>query len=241
MLGSQASMETYLGRFINAVDLLQHNSDYMPTRADIQKSVLLDYVTALKNSNNEVNLKEAILSDLRSKRLNLSFKSVSSVPDKTIEAIIANILSYVGAENGVDNSVYKAIKVYKQKIHPKTKSKKADGTSGPSRSERTYTALSGYLSQTIHLLTNTPGLIYQPNNASISISNLMTVNNTFAQLNLDIATAEQNLKTARITRQNLFNGADGVKQKVKVISMYLASFEGGKKSTIYQQFAALFK
>ena len=35
MTASQASMETYLGRFINAIDLLLNKADYAPLRTDI--------------------------------------------------------------------------------------------------------------------------------------------------------------------------------------------------------------
>ena len=233
---SQTSMDTFLGRFENAITLLQSDNDYQPSKVDIQKAALVAFVAQLRQSTNTVNLLAANLKTLRTQRTNLAFKYTSDMPDSTLEALISNILNYIGAENGQDNSVYKAIKDYMKKLRPKSKSTNEDGSRGPSRSEKTFTALSSYFENTVHLLTNSVGLIYAPSNPNLKIANLTALSDTFAQLNRDIAAAERDEQTARKERQELFKGERGANNLAKDIKMYLSSYEGGKSNAKYLQF-----
>jgi hypothetical protein len=233
---SQTSMDTFLGRFENAITLLQNDNDYQPSKVDIQKAALIAFVTQLRQSTNTVNLLKTNLKTLRTQRTNLAFKYMSDTPDTTLEAIMVNVINYLGAENGQDNSVYKAIKDYMKKIRPKVKSTKEDGSRGPSRSEKTYTALASYFENTVHLLTNSVGLIYNPSNPNLKIANLTALSNTFSQLNRDIAAAERDEQTARQERQELFKGDRGANNLAKDIKMYLSSYEGGKNNAKYMQF-----
>ena len=56
MSSSQSSMDSYLGRFENAITLLQNDPDYSPNKVDIQKTFLLNFVNTLHQSNNNVSL-----------------------------------------------------------------------------------------------------------------------------------------------------------------------------------------
>lgn len=241
MRSSQLSMETYLGRFENALFLLENDADYLPNRTDIQKSSLAQFSIELKESNSRVRLLETALQDFRTHRNSMAFKRIATNPENTVEAIIMNVLNYIGAENGKENSVYKAIKGFNSKMNPKTKTVRSNGTKGNSRSEKTFTALSGYLAQVIHLISNTPNLIYNPSNQSIKLDKLISLQQEIHNLNLSIAGAERNLKDARILRQKLFNGEHGAKQKAVAIKLYLASYSGGKQNPKYIQFVNAFK
>lgn len=235
---SQTSMDSFLGRFENAITLLQNDNDYQPTKVDIQKTALVAFVAQLRQSTNAVNLLKANLKRLRNQRTNLAFKYSSDTPDTTLEALMMNILNYVGAENGQDNGVYKAIKDYMKKIRPKSKSTKEDGTRGRSRSEKTFTALDSYFENMVHLLSNSIGLIYNPSNPNLKIANLTALSSTFSQLNRDIAAAERDEQSARQERQVLFKGERGANNLAKDIKMYLSSYEGGKSNAKYLQFVA---
>lgn len=233
---SQTSMDTFLGRFENAITLLQNDNDYQPSKVDIQKTALVAFVAQLRQSTNTVNLLASNLKTLRTQRTNLAFKYTSDTPDSTLEALMLNTLNYVGAENGQDNSVYKALKDYMKKLRPKSKSTNEDGSRGPSRSEKTFTALASYFENMVHLLTNSVGLIYSPSNPNLKIANLTALSNTFSQLNRDIAAAERDETTARKNRQSLFKGERGANNLAKDIKMYLSSYEGGKSNAKYIQF-----
>lgn len=231
-------MDSFLGRFENAITLLQSDPDYAPTRPDIQKVALLSFVASLHQCNTAVSLAEANLKTLRNQRTNLAFKHYSTTPDTTIEAVIDNIAHYIAAENGVDNSVYKAIKAYLTKIRPHPKSTKTDGSKGPSRSEKTFTALAGYFENIVHLIGNTPTLVYNPTNPALKVSTLLSFSDSFSQLNKDIAGSERDEKAARKDRQDLFNGEKGAKTMAKDIKQYLLSYVGGKQNAKYVQFTS---
>lgn len=236
MVSSQSSMDSYLGRFENAITLLQNDPDYLPTRADIQKAALLTFVTQLRQSSNTVSLLASNLNTLRAKRHDMAFKQVSNTPESSIEAIISNVLNYVGAENGKNHSVYKSIKAYIGKMRPKAKTTNEDGSKSPSRSEKTFTALEGYFEHVVHLISNSTGLIYNPSNTALQITKLTALANDFSQLNRDIATAERDETTARADRRALFIGERGAKNLAKDIKMYLSSYSGGKQNPKYIQF-----
>lgn len=238
MNGIQSSMDNFLGRFENAVTLLQNDNDYLPTRLLIQKAELLVFVAKLHQSNNNVSLLQVEASTLRTKRHNMAFKSTSQTPGATIEAVMMNVLHYIGAENGQEHSIYKAIKAYLAKMRPKTKTKKEDGSKSPSRSEKTYTALAGFFEHIVHLITNATNLVYTPSNASLQINTLLSLATDFAQLNKDIASAERDESEARTARQALYKGENGAKDLTKYIKMYLMSYVGGRENPKYQQFVS---
>ena len=147
-----------------------------------------------------------------------------------------NILNYIGAENGKEHSVYKAIKAYLVKIRPKSKTINTDGSKSPSRSEKTFTALESYFGHVVHLLSNSVGLIYNPSNATLQLTNLTALSNIYATLNRDITLAAKDEKTARDNRRELFGGSRGAKNLAKDIKMYLSSYPGGKQNAKYLQF-----
>lgn len=236
MAGSQSSMDSYLGRFENAITLLQNDPDYLPNKVDIQKTALLNFVNTLHQSNNKVSLLATNLRTLRTQRNDLSYKYTSSTPNDCLESIMDNILNYVGAENGKDNSVYKAVKAYLIKMRPKSKTLNSDGTKSPSRSEKTFTALESYFGHIVHLLSNSAGLVYSPSNATLQLANLTNLANNYATLNRDITMAEKNEKTARDERRELFGGIRGARNLAKDIKMYLSSYPGGKQNPKYLQF-----
>jgi predicted nucleic acid-binding Zn-ribbon protein len=229
-------MDSYLGRFENAITLLQNDPDYSPNKVDIQKTALLNFVSALHQSNNKVSLLTSNLRTLRTKRNDWAYKYSSATPNNSLESIMDNILNYVGAENSKEHSVYKAIKGYLTKIRPKAKNVNADGSKSPSRSEKTFTALESYFEHTVHLLNNSVGLSYNPSNATLQLANLTTLANDFATLNRDITVVQKDEKTARDERRDLFQGSRGAKNLAKDIKMYLSSYPGGKHNAKYLQF-----
>lgn len=236
---SHISLNAFLVRFENVITLLQNDTDYQPSKVDIQKSALLAFVTQLHQSNNKVSLLETNLKTLKSKRLNMSFKSRSTTPNLCLQSIMINVLNYIGAENGKEHSIYTTIKSYLGKLTPKPKIINEDGSKGNSRSEKTFSALASYFENMIYLISNANNLIYTPTNPTLKLANLSAISTDFLQLNKDIIIAEKNEKAARQERQALFNGNRGAKELLKDIKMYLLSYEGGKQNVKYFQFMAI--
>jgi hypothetical protein len=145
-----------------------------------------------------------------------------------------NVLNYIGAENDTNNSVYLALKGYLRKIRPTNKPKKTDGTKSPSQSERTFVSLAGYMTAVVHLISNTPDLVYSPSNPKLSISNLMVVRDQLTALNNDIAEKQSKLSQSISDRRDSFNTTIRL---IPSIKRYLASYNGGKNNSKYIQFS----
>lgn len=236
-MASQMSHENRIGRFENGLALLQTWMDYLPANLLITIAVLLTFVDTVRAKNNEVANLLTALTNNRNQRKPLVFKTKTSDVN-CLQNRINNIASYLKAEFGKTSGAYQQVYALYKRIsptYPKKKEPNLPRGAGRSPSERSFVAVVGY-GYEVHAIINSLGAAYNPSNTAITVANFITFLDTLNTLNKDIAVALKDYGDAVTAREDLYEGAEGLDNRISMIKSYLASFTGGKTGQKYVEY-----
>lgn len=238
---SQRSFETRFGRFYSANELLQSNPDYSPMNALIQKVALSTFIDDIKAKDEAVNLAYTHYREKVKIRRENGFNGKDGL-ENCLENRIRAIASYIGAELGRSSSAYKIIRDFIKKINPVYKKKDAEAPRGAglSPSEQSFVALIGYGVQTTQIIQDL-GASYSPTNSDIRLEAMQNICSQMESWTKVIASAENAWAEAVRRRLELYDGKNGMADRIVMIKDYLASFPGGKKNQHYIEFDRIIK
>lgn len=239
---SLRSFETRFGYYQNANAVLQTWGDYTPTNPVITKAANTAFISDVGVKNGEVTTKEQAFLDNRNERRTITFRVIEGADINCLENRIRNIGSFIEGELPTRKAAIKKIKSFIRKIKPLYK-KRTEGEprgAGMSPSERSFAALVGYAKSVKGIITGL-GLSYSPTNPNIQLANFSAFIDHIDQLNQDVATTEEVYGNAARERKDLYDGLNGMTDRIKLIRKYLASFPGGKLSPHYIEFSQAIK
>jgi hypothetical protein len=241
MGASQRSFETRFGRFVSANELVQAKTDYEPIKTLIKKPSLVTFIADVAAKDQAVNLTYLHYRENVMKRRVNGFRDKANL-ENCLENRIRNSMAYVGAEIGRTSPAYKMIKDFIKKIAPKYKKKEKDAPKGEGKSpsEQSFVALIGYGKQTAQI-TGDLGAAFNPSDPDIKSAAMLTFCETMETYTTDIAKSEILWAEAVKQRKAIYDGTDGMAERIVLIKDYLASFAGGKKSQDYIEFDRLIK
>lgn len=234
---SQMSYENRIGRFENGLALLQTWGDYLPANVLITIAVLLTFVADVRAKNEEVANLLTNLTNNRNLRKPQVFKTKTSDLN-CLQNRIDNIVNYLKAEFGKTSGACQQVYSLFKRIsptYPKKKEPNLPRGSGRSPSERSFVAVTGY-GYEVHAIINSLGATYNPSNTAITVVNFKTFLDTLNTLNKDIAVDLKNYGDAVNDRIELYEGAEGLDNRMSMIKSYLASFPGGKTGQKYVEY-----
>jgi hypothetical protein len=238
-MSSQMSFAAILGRFLGGIVVLKNVLAYNPAKLCLVLTNLESVAADAEAKNSAAIITGTKLKELRNERRSISFRSKESDVN-CIENLIRNIASYLKAELGAKNPSYSAVDSIVKKIAPPNDPREEvkegeEPKKSNSASEKSYTALGGFCTNVLALITEM-GEAYKPSNTNISAAAFKAKADRLVQLNGLITTAGTNYKNAVNERDEVYNGADGINSLFSQIKDYLASFEGGKKNPDYIAF-----
>ncbi len=239
MPSSQSSFETRYGRFSSGTGLIQDITTYNPAKEIIKKANLTSFLAEAAVKDAKVNSTNTFYREkVKERRIN-GFRDKDNLSN-CLENRIRNIYSYVGAEFGHDSITYKKIKSFLDKIAPKYDKKDpgAPAGQGKSPSEQSFVALIGF-GRRVGELIDDLGVAYNPGNTDITLVALGELCDMMETLTKDIAKAEIEWSKAVKARKEIYDGKDGMTDRIKAIKDYLASFDLGKKSPDYINFCRI--
>lgn len=238
---SQRSYETRRGRFVSGNELVQAKTDYNPMKEIIKKDKLTLFIAEVGTRDEAVSVSELHYRDkVKIRRIN-SFRDKANL-ENCLENRIRNAMAYVGAEIGRTSPAYKMIKGFIKKIKPTYKKKKPDAPKGEGKSpsEQSFVALIGYGKQTAQI-TGDLGSAYTPSDPDIQSANMLTFCEQIETWTKEVASKEVIWADAVKKRKEIYDGKDGMKDRINTIKDYLASFPGGKNSQDYIEYDRLIK
>ncbi|MEI8201984.1 MAG: hypothetical protein WCH34_03170 [Bacteroidota bacterium] len=239
MAGSQRSFESRKQRFTNANEGIQGKSDYDPNRDLIKKAILTAFIASLNVKDAAVLVK---INDYREKarlrRINC-FREKGCL-DNCLENRIRNAYAYVCAEFGRDSSPARIIKAFLAMIAPVyvKKDPNSPDTKGKSPSEKSFGSLINKGKEIAAVLDDL-GADYNPSDPDISAASILALCELMDTYSKNIAKAEVAWSKAVSERKDLYDGPEGMTERIKIIKDYLASFPGGKKNQDYKDFCRL--
>lgn len=241
MAPSQKSFETRFGRFYSGNELLQANPDYNPQNILITKPELNTFISDVSAKDEAVNLAYKNYRDKVKIRRENGFRDNENL-ENCLENRIRTIASYVGADIGRTSASYKIIKDFIKKIKPiyKKKDPEAPRGDGKSPSEKSFVALIGYGVQTTQIIKDL-GAAYSPVNADIQVVAMQDFCTQMEKWTVQIVAAENIWAEAVRLRLELYDGNNGMSDRIVMIKDYLASFPGGKKNQNYIEFDRIIK
>lgn len=241
MAVSQRSFETRYGRFYSANELLQSNPEYNPQNAVITKPALNEFISDVAAKDEAVNIAYRHYRDKTKIRRENGFKGKENL-ESCLENRLNAIASYLGAELGRSSAAYKIIKGFIKKINPvyKKKDPETPNGNGYSPSEQSFVALIGYGVQTTQIIKDL-GDDYNPSNADLKAETMRDFCLQMETWTKEIASLENAWAEAVRRRLELYDGKNGMAERIVMIKDYLASFPGGKQNQNYIEFDRIIK
>ncbi len=117
-----------------------------------------------------------------------------------------------------------------------------DKTLSKSPSEKTFASIAGFLEEVITLvegIADPPG--YDPPDAKLTLSELTTLRTQIMAANNEVTTTMDIYGKTNSTRKELYDGQDGMQDRIRLTKSYLGSFSGGKKSSHYVEYSQAIK
>lgn len=235
---SQRSFENRLGRFNNGLSILQTWGDYLPANVLITIAALVAFAADVIAKNELVATLLTNLTDKRNERKPLVFRSKTS-DENCLQNRIDNIQNFLKAEFGKTSGAYQKVhSLYKHLMpkYPKKSDPPEPRGAGKSPSERSFVAGIGY-GYEVYAIINSLGASYSPGNTAIIAANFLTFLDSLNTLNKDIAVALKDYGDAVNEREQLYDGPEGLDNRVSMIKSYLASFTGGKQGQKYVEYS----
>lgn len=108
--------------------------------------------------------------------------------------------------------------------------------------EKTFASVVTFLTEVIALVGAIGGgLVYSPPDPKLTLAELTALRNQIDSLNSQVATAMKEFGNTNRDRKTLYDGLNGMVDRIAMIKAYLASFPGKKKSNNYIEFAQAIK
>lgn len=241
-MASQASFETVVGRFQNAVSLLSGVPGYTPTNELIIHANLNNFISEIISRNRDVDTSRALLGSKRETRKQLAYKIKSENP-YCLENRLAAVLSYLKGDLTSEKSAIKQIDSLLKRIKPvyprKDPANPLPRGAGKSPSEKSYTSLVGNARSIIAILETLSG--YKPSNKNILVDDLKAITNLLEQLNMETTQLLEDYGSAVNAREELYKGNTGLAERKNLIKNYLAALEGGRQNIHYREFSEALK
>lgn len=111
-----------------------------------------------------------------------------------------------------------------------------------SRSEKTFVSITGFLNEVITLadgIADPPG--YTPPDFKLSMSELINLCNEIQNANDEVTAARETYSNANSKRRKLYDGDEGMQDRIRLTKNYLGSFSGGKKSDHFIEYSQALK
>jgi hypothetical protein len=119
---------------------------------------------------------------------------------------------------------------------------KSDKTVSSSPSERTFASIPGFLNEVITLVGGLPpGVTYDPPDSNLTVTEMEGLRDQIEVANAAVSTAMEAYGTANRERKKLYDGKNGMADRIAMIKSYLASFPGKKKSDNYIEYSQAIK
>jgi len=238
MAGSQNTYASLIGKFRNGLTVLQSWADYLPSNPSIQIATLVALENEVETKNTAVTVTNSAWLTKTDERKKLFYYDKKIDNRLCFEARLEQITNLVGSMGEDEEVAYDMLKAMQKKFIPGLNKKKlADGTyKTVTPQNRTYASVSGFLTETIAIITNIP--LYNPPNVNLTIA---AMQNLFAQIetaNAAAQTAHANWSDAVTERRKVYQT---MSKNITLIKNYLASFDGAKKSNHYIGFVQALK
>jgi len=108
--------------------------------------------------------------------------------------------------------------------------------------EKTFASVVGFLGEVIALINGIGGgIVYSPPDPKLTVAELTALRNQIDNFNSQVATAMSNYGEANQDRRKLYDGNDGMVERIRLIKLYLATFPLGKKSSHFIEFSQAIK
>ena len=230
---SQDSHETLFGRFESGNELIQTMPDYKPLKVTIQKGKLTAFIADVEDKNEKENISYLLYREKVKIRKQNGFRDKYNL-ENCLENRIRSIMSYVGVEIGCKSPAYKRIKDIIKKIDPIYKKNDSNVPKGEAKSpaEKSFAALISFGKQ-VSQITAELGAVYHPNDTDINPVKMLAFCAQMKTWSKDIASAKIVWKNAVKNRKEIYDGKDGMKERIVLVKDYVESFANGKKHKNY--------
>ncbi|MEI7811514.1 MAG: hypothetical protein WCJ01_03710 [Ignavibacteria bacterium] len=254
MAVSNYSFESRVGMFHNAVTTISQEAEYSPSNLLISKINLDAFIDLVDVANNNVVTTQVQLTDAQLLRRQLCFKKKNENP-RCMQILIQEISSYIKADIKENEGSLKILHDIISKMNPAyLRKKKVAATSGKEAQAdkkatnksyrpvctKSFTAICEY-SQQVNTLINGLGAAYQPSNPDIQTAQFQATVTILDNVNNNIALFGQNSANAITERRKLYNGENGMKERIVLIKNYLKSLQGSKNNRCYVNFVRALK
>jgi len=241
MAGSQNTYASLIGKFRNGLTVLQSWADYLPSNPSIQTATLIALENEVETKNTAVSVTESDYLNKTFERKKLFYYNKNIDNRLCFEYRLSQITNYVNSLGDEAEVAYDMLHAIQKRFIPGLNKKKLeDGTyKTVTPQNRTYASLSGFLTETIGIITSVN--THTPYNPPDPNTSIVAMENLFAQIeaaNSAAGTAHENWGTAVTDRKAVYKT---MSKNITLIKNYLASFDGAKKSDHYIGFVQAVK
>ena len=108
--------------------------------------------------------------------------------------------------------------------------------------EKTFASVGDYLTEVITYIQGIGGgIVYNPPDPKLTVAQLTALRDQIRAMNVTVAEAMGAYGDANFLRKKLYNGNDGMVERIRLIKNNLASFPDGKKSMHFKEFSQAIK
>ena len=241
MAASQQSFESRLERFTLGDVLIQSWLDYDPKNPLIKKLSLTAFIGTVNTGNTLCNATKQTLGNAQTARAPLVFTKKDTNP-ACLQKRIEQMVPYLEGDFGKTAPSAKLVRSVRLKIRP-VYPKKPPGTprgAGNSPMERSFASAVGLGQKVVDCIAGL-GADYKPANPDLSVASMQALVDLIKAKNKTVTEALEPFGNANRARRKLYDGDDGMKERIQSIKGYLASFQGGKKSDHYIEYSQALK
>lgn len=231
------SEKTFGQRYAKGRNLAVHIgsiTDYAPSNTSLKVSELNALLDTIDTFNNSVATSNDLLKNSRQVRMD-SFHGTNG-----LKARSRQVRDYLASlENGKSSVPYKSVQKETQKMTNYTKPRKEplpDGSQATmtthSQAETSFGSLLQHFKNIIAIIQNMAGA-YQPDNTSIHITELLSFIQNIETYNNQVQTHLTITNTQVAARQNLYEGTNGLRERMAAVKYYLSG-KYGKSSQVYK-------
>lgn len=232
------SEKTFGQRYAKGRNLAVHIgsvTDYAPSNGSLKVSELNALLDNINTVNNSIATSSDLLKQTRQVRME-SFHGTNGIKERSRQ-----VRDYLASlENGKNSVAYKSVQKEVQKMISYRKPRKEtapDGTQETmqthSQSETSFGSLLQHCKNVVAIIQNMD-TAYQPDNASIKTAELLSFIQDIETCNNKVQTHLSTTNTLIADRQKLYDGANGLRERMAAVKNYLSG-KYGKSSQVYKE------
>ncbi|MBI4931292.1 MAG: hypothetical protein HY841_11055 [Bacteroidetes bacterium] len=245
MVGKKSQHLSFISRqsrFENSVLLIQSWDDYNASGELASKDELVRFCADVNTKNNSVTTAKIPLDNARSERKALCFFNNKLNNAQCFEKLLTQIANYIASETGNKSVYYKRAHDMLKKLKPhfyKPKQKK-NKRKIKHKHERSFNAVTGFADNTLALIEELieNGFYRNPSDAAISLDGIQNLSYNLHALNKKIILYDTRYKMAVVERKDCYKS---MRERIRMIKKYLASFPEGKVSNHFIEFVRAVK